>query len=127
MEFHRDPRYAGDLHRADMAWARHAVGMGLSAGGIRAEIMRARDLSEKGNESEDFIQQVERTFAQIVANPEAERARRWEALLRERSGAVSFSAFPFRVTRSMMTPFPFFRQLTRPYHQEVFTNNFTKW
>src|SRR6266851_1025398 len=27
-EFHRDPRYAGDLHRADMAWARHAAAMG---------------------------------------------------------------------------------------------------
>ncbi len=30
-EFHRDPRYGGDLHRADMAWARHAAAMGLSA------------------------------------------------------------------------------------------------
>jgi hypothetical protein len=48
-EFHRDPRYAGDLHRADMAWARHAAGMGLSAAEIRAELMRARDLSKKGN------------------------------------------------------------------------------
>ncbi len=48
-EFHRDSRYAGDLHRADMAWARHAAGMGLSAAEIRAELMRARDLSKKGN------------------------------------------------------------------------------
>ena len=48
-EFHRDPRYGGDLHRADMAWARHAAGMGLSAGEIRAAIMQARDLSKKGN------------------------------------------------------------------------------
>jgi len=48
-EFHRDPRYAGDLHRADMAWARHAAAMGLSAAEIRAELMRARDLSKKGN------------------------------------------------------------------------------
>jgi hypothetical protein len=48
-EFHRDPRYAGDLHRADMAWARHAAAMGVSAAEIRAELMRARDLSKKGN------------------------------------------------------------------------------
>jgi hypothetical protein len=48
-EFHRDPRYAGDLHRADMAWARHAAAIGLSATEIRAEIMRVRDLSKKGN------------------------------------------------------------------------------
>ena len=25
-EFHADPAYAGDLHRADMAWTRHAAG-----------------------------------------------------------------------------------------------------
>jgi hypothetical protein len=48
-EFHRDPRYAGDLHRADMAWARHAAGMGFPASEIRAQLMRARDLSKKGN------------------------------------------------------------------------------
>jgi hypothetical protein len=48
-EFHDDPHYAGDLHRADMAWARHAVDMGLSAGEIRAAIMEARDLAKKGS------------------------------------------------------------------------------
>ena len=30
-EFHSDPRYGGDLHRADLAWARHAAAMGLAA------------------------------------------------------------------------------------------------
>ncbi len=49
-EFHRDPRYAGDLHRGGhMAWARHAAAMGLSAGEIRAAIMQARDLGKKGS------------------------------------------------------------------------------
>ena len=48
-EFHRDPRYAGDLHRADMAWARHAAAIKFSAAETRAELMRARDLSKKGN------------------------------------------------------------------------------
>jgi hypothetical protein len=48
-EFHRDSRYAGDLHRADLAWARHAAGVGLSASEIRGAIMEARDLSKKGD------------------------------------------------------------------------------
>jgi hypothetical protein len=47
-EFHNDPRYGGDLHRADLAWARHAASMGLSASEIRAAIMEARDLAKKG-------------------------------------------------------------------------------
>ena len=48
-EFHNDPRYGGDLHRADLAWARHAAAMGLSASEIRAAIMEARDLAKKGS------------------------------------------------------------------------------
>jgi hypothetical protein len=48
-EFHNDPRYGGDLHRADLAWARHAAAMGLSAYEIRAAIMEARDLAKKGS------------------------------------------------------------------------------
>lgn len=48
-EFHRDPRHGGDLHRADMAWARHAAEMGLSAGEIRAALLQARDLAKKGS------------------------------------------------------------------------------
>jgi RepB DNA-primase from phage plasmid len=49
VEFHDDPHYGGDLHRADMAWARHAADMGLSASEIRAAIMEARDLAKKGS------------------------------------------------------------------------------
>src|ERR1700728_3139873 len=48
-EFHDDPRYGGDLHRADLAWAHHAAAMGLSATEIRAAIMEARDLAKKGS------------------------------------------------------------------------------
>jgi hypothetical protein len=48
-EFHSDPRYDGDLHRADLAWARHAAAMGLSGGEIRAAILEARDLAKKGS------------------------------------------------------------------------------
>jgi hypothetical protein len=50
VEFHSDARYAGDLHRADMAWARHAADMGLSTSEIRAAIMEARDLVKKGDD-----------------------------------------------------------------------------
>jgi len=48
-EFHNDSRYGGDLHRADLAWARHAADMGLSDSEIRATIIEARDLSKKGD------------------------------------------------------------------------------
>ena len=48
-EFHSDARYDGDLHRADLAWARHAANMGLSASEIRATIRDGRDLAKKGS------------------------------------------------------------------------------
>ena len=48
-EFHGNPRYQGDLHRADMAWALHAATRGLSKREIRYEILHARDLSKKGH------------------------------------------------------------------------------
>jgi hypothetical protein len=48
-EFHRDPRYGCDLHRADMAWAFHAASRGLPEQQIRDEILHARDLSKKGS------------------------------------------------------------------------------
>lgn len=48
MEFHGDAHYGGDLHRADMAWAKHAAGHGLTVEEIRDTILGARDLSHKG-------------------------------------------------------------------------------
>ncbi len=68
-EFHRDPRYAGDLHRADMAWARHAAAMGLSAGEIRAAIMQARDLAKKGSAKRQH-EYAERTADKAVRQAE---------------------------------------------------------
>jgi DNA primase RepB-like protein len=47
-DFHADPRYSGDFHRADMAWAIHAASRGLLEQQIRDEILHARDLSKKG-------------------------------------------------------------------------------
>ena len=48
LSFTADPRYGGDLHRADMAWALHAASRGLSEQQIRDEILHGRDLSKKG-------------------------------------------------------------------------------
>jgi hypothetical protein len=47
-DFHADPRYNGDFHRADMAWALHAASRGFPEQQIRDEILNARDLSKKG-------------------------------------------------------------------------------
>ena len=47
-DFHAHPRYSGDLHRADMAWALHAASRGLSEQQIRDGILHSRDLSKKG-------------------------------------------------------------------------------
>jgi hypothetical protein len=54
-EFHDDAIYAGDLHRADMAWAKHAAGCGLTLEQIKAELLNGRELSKKG----DHKRQVE--------------------------------------------------------------------
>src|SRR6202158_3795481 len=54
-EFHDDAIYAGDLHRADMAWAKHAAGCGLTLEQIKAELLNGRELRKKG----DHKRQVE--------------------------------------------------------------------
>jgi hypothetical protein len=43
-DFHTEPRYSGDFHRADMAWALHAASRGRPEQQIRDEILHARDL-----------------------------------------------------------------------------------
>jgi RepB DNA-primase from phage plasmid len=50
-DFHEDPRYGGDLHRADLAWANHAAAAGLSTTEIENQLMQQRDLSKKGNDN----------------------------------------------------------------------------
>lgn len=67
-DFHRNPRYGGDLHRADMAWALHAASMGLCAAEIRVAIMRSRDLSKKGSEKR------QREYAERTANKAVRQA-----------------------------------------------------
>jgi hypothetical protein len=54
------PAYGGDLHRADMAWAKHAVGCGLILEQIKDDLLNGRDLSKKGNRKRQ-LQYAERT------------------------------------------------------------------
>jgi IS30 family transposase len=49
LDFHKDSRFENDLHRADLAWAIHAVHLGLSQVEVVQEILNSRDLSKKGN------------------------------------------------------------------------------
>lgn len=59
-QFHGDPVYGGDLHRADMAWAKHAAGCGLTLEQIKEKLLNGRDLSKKGN-SKRQLEYAERT------------------------------------------------------------------
>lgn len=65
-EFQSDPKYGGDLHRADMAWADYAASRGLSAANIQREIINARDLSKKGG-SRRQVAYAERTALKALA------------------------------------------------------------
>ncbi len=67
--FHRDPRYGGDLHRADMAWALHAASYGLSEQKIRDEILYARNLSKKGGPKRQ-LDYAERTAIKALSTVE---------------------------------------------------------
>jgi hypothetical protein len=49
--FHADPRYEGDLHCADLAWAIYAASRGFSEEQITDQILYARDLSKKGRQN----------------------------------------------------------------------------
>ena len=66
-DFHQHPRYRGDLHRADMAWASYAARHGVSATEIAAGICGARDLSKKGGVRRQFAY-AERTAAKAISN-----------------------------------------------------------
>jgi hypothetical protein len=66
-EFHDDAIYAGYLHRADMAWAKHAAGCGLTHEQIRDELLNGRDLSKKGSRKRQ-IEYVMRTTEKALRN-----------------------------------------------------------
>lgn len=58
-DFHRDQRYAGDLSRADLAYAVYALGHSQSEAAIENAI-RQRDLSFKGNQArvDDYVRRT---------------------------------------------------------------------
>jgi len=64
-EFHDDAIYAGDLHRADMAWAKHAAGCGLTFEQIRDELLNERDLSKKGSRKRQ-VDYADRTASKAI-------------------------------------------------------------
>ena len=69
-EFHVDPRYAGDLHRADLAWAKHAAGCGLTLEQIKDKLLNGRDLSKKGSGKRQ-LEYAERTARKAIEQFEA--------------------------------------------------------
>jgi hypothetical protein len=58
-DFHSDPRYDGDLSRADLAYTIYAIREGVPEAAIRAAL-GARDLSKKGGETRisDYIRRT---------------------------------------------------------------------
>ncbi len=66
-QFHADPMYGGDLHRADLAWAKHAAGFGLTVEEIRGKLLNGRDLSKKGSRKRQ-LEYVIRTAEKALRN-----------------------------------------------------------
>jgi hypothetical protein len=64
-EFHEAPVYGGDLHRADMAWAKHAAGCGMTLEQIKDELLDGRDLSKKGGRKRQ-LEYAERTARKAI-------------------------------------------------------------
>jgi len=56
---------AGDFHLADMAWAKHAAGRGLTLEQIKAELLDGRDLGKKGSRKRQ-VEYAERTARKAI-------------------------------------------------------------
>jgi RepB DNA-primase from phage plasmid len=67
-DFHAAPAYGGDLHRADMAWAKHAAGRGLTLEQIKDELLNGRDLGKKGSRKRQ-LEYAERTARKAIEQP----------------------------------------------------------
>lgn len=63
-DFHSDPRYGGDLNRADLAYTVYALGHQVPEADIRAALT-TRDLSKKGNDAR-VDHYVNRTLAKAA-------------------------------------------------------------
>jgi hypothetical protein len=64
-EFHRASAYGGDLHRAEMAWAKHAAGRGLTLEQIKDHLLNGRDLRKKGSRKRQ-LEYAERTARKAI-------------------------------------------------------------
>ncbi len=67
-DFHGDPRYSGDLSRADLAYAVYAIGRGVSPQEVR-DVLAVRDLTKKGHPAriEDYLRRtVEKATRQVT-------------------------------------------------------------
>jgi hypothetical protein len=58
------------LHRADMAWARHAAGSGLTLEQIKAELLNGCDLGKKGSRKRQ-LEYAERTARKAIEQLDA--------------------------------------------------------
>jgi len=63
--FHQRDKYEGDLHRADFAWAIHALSRGWSERRVEETILFARDLRHKGSRREQ-LQYARRTVRRAL-------------------------------------------------------------
>ena len=66
--FHADPRYGGDLSRADFAYAIYAAAHGVSTADIEEAIF-SRDMSKKGNQG------AQRRYARYTVHRAGKRAQ----------------------------------------------------
>jgi hypothetical protein len=57
--------YGGDLHRADLAWAKHAADSRFTLEQTKSELLTGRDLSKKGNRKRQ-IKYAERTAYKAI-------------------------------------------------------------
>jgi len=83
--FHESAKYEGDLHRADFAWAIHALSSGWSEQRVEETILRARDLGHKGSRREQkkyahrtVRMAVRRGLGKTIEHPEDTRASQRE-------------------------------------------------
>lgn len=73
-DFHTDPKYGGDLSRADLAYTVYALGRGVSETSIRAALSQ-RDLTKKGGPKriEDYLRRTIAKATSKVLRPDRVR------------------------------------------------------
>jgi hypothetical protein len=77
-EVHRDPRYGGDLHRADIAWANMAAATGLRLGGdSRRDPERAKPRSQRKSKAAVGVRRQPPKRRCTIKTDEAERGARF--------------------------------------------------